>query len=77
MNWYLGYYKDQAKLRFELLLDYGADVILPFRRMARILPIVHCCFTARQWDWRTISRTQMRCYCFTAAPIRIASRLTE
>jgi uncharacterized protein len=26
MNWYLGYYKDQAKSRFELLLDHGADV---------------------------------------------------
>jgi Ankyrin repeat len=26
MNWYLGYYKDQARSRFELLLDQGADV---------------------------------------------------
>ena len=26
MNWYLGYYKDQARARFELLLDHGADV---------------------------------------------------
>ena len=26
MNWYLGYYKDQARSRFELLLDHGADV---------------------------------------------------
>ena len=26
MNWYLGYYKDQARSRLELLLDYGADV---------------------------------------------------
>jgi hypothetical protein len=26
MNWYLGYYKDQARTRFELLLDDGADV---------------------------------------------------
>lgn len=26
MNWYLGYYKEQAKSRFELLLDHGADV---------------------------------------------------
>jgi len=25
MNWYLGYYKDQARSRFELLLDHGAD----------------------------------------------------
>jgi hypothetical protein len=26
MNWYLGYYKDQARSRFKLLLDHGADV---------------------------------------------------
>ena len=26
MNWYLGYYKEQARRRFELLLDHGADV---------------------------------------------------
>jgi ankyrin repeat protein len=26
MNWYLGYYKDQARSRVELLLDHGADV---------------------------------------------------
>ena len=26
MNWYLGYYRDQARSRFELLLDRGADV---------------------------------------------------
>ena len=26
MNWYLGYYKDQARSRLELLLDHGADV---------------------------------------------------
>jgi len=26
MNWYLGYYKDQARSRFELILDHGADV---------------------------------------------------
>jgi hypothetical protein len=26
MNWYLGYYTDQARSRFELLLDHGADV---------------------------------------------------
>jgi hypothetical protein len=26
MNWYLGYYNDQARSRLELLLDYGADV---------------------------------------------------
>lgn len=26
MNWYLGYYQDQARSRFELLLDHGADV---------------------------------------------------
>jgi hypothetical protein len=25
MNWYLGYYKDQASQRLELLLDHGAD----------------------------------------------------
>jgi ankyrin repeat protein len=29
MNWYLGYYKDQARSRFELLLDHGADVNSP------------------------------------------------
>ena len=26
MNWYLGYYKDQARSRFDLLLDHGTDV---------------------------------------------------
>src|SRR6266446_9359976 len=26
MNWYLGYYQDQARSRLELLLDHGADV---------------------------------------------------
>jgi len=26
MNWYLGYYRDQARSRLELLLDHGADV---------------------------------------------------
>lgn len=26
MNWYLGYYKGQARSRLELLLDHGADV---------------------------------------------------
>ena len=26
MNWYLGYYQDQARFRLELLLDHGADV---------------------------------------------------
>jgi hypothetical protein len=26
MNWYLGYYKDQARSRLELLLDHGAGV---------------------------------------------------
>ena len=26
MNWYLGYYQNQARSRFELLLDKGADV---------------------------------------------------
>jgi len=26
MNWHLGYYKDQARPRLELLLDHGADV---------------------------------------------------
>jgi hypothetical protein len=26
MNWYLGYYKDQARARLELLLQHGADV---------------------------------------------------
>jgi hypothetical protein len=26
MNWYLGYYPDQAGSRFDLLLDHGADV---------------------------------------------------
>jgi ankyrin repeat protein len=26
MNWYLGYYNDQARSRFELLLDRGADI---------------------------------------------------
>jgi uncharacterized protein len=26
MNWYLGYYKNQARSRLELLLDHGADV---------------------------------------------------
>jgi len=26
MNWYLGYYKNQARSRFELLLDHGADI---------------------------------------------------
>ena len=26
MNWYLGYYPDQARLRLELLLDHGADI---------------------------------------------------
>jgi ankyrin repeat protein len=25
-NWYLGYYPDQARARFDLLLDHGADV---------------------------------------------------
>jgi hypothetical protein len=25
-NWYLGYYPDQARSRFDLLLDHGADV---------------------------------------------------
>src|SRR6266436_5447005 len=25
-NWYLGYYPDQARSRFELLLDHGADI---------------------------------------------------
>lgn len=27
MNWYLGYYQDQARSRLQLLLDHGADVI--------------------------------------------------
>jgi hypothetical protein len=26
MNWYLGYYENQARSRLELLLDHGADV---------------------------------------------------
>jgi hypothetical protein len=26
MNWYLGYYQDQARSRLELLLDHGADI---------------------------------------------------
>jgi hypothetical protein len=26
MNWYLGYYQDQARSRLELLLEHGADV---------------------------------------------------
>jgi len=26
MNWYLGYYPNQARSRFELLLDRGADI---------------------------------------------------
>jgi hypothetical protein len=26
MNWYLGYYPNQARSRFDLLLDYGADI---------------------------------------------------
>jgi hypothetical protein len=26
MNWYLGYYQDQARSRLELLLDHGADL---------------------------------------------------
>jgi ankyrin repeat protein len=26
MNWYLGYYPDQARLRLDLLLDHGADI---------------------------------------------------
>jgi hypothetical protein len=26
MNWYLGYYPDQARSRLELLLDHGADI---------------------------------------------------
>jgi ankyrin repeat protein len=26
MNWYLGYYTDQARSRLELLLDHGADI---------------------------------------------------
>jgi len=26
MNWYLGYYQDEARSRLELLLDHGADV---------------------------------------------------
>jgi ankyrin repeat protein len=26
MNWYLGYYPDQARSRLDLLLDHGADV---------------------------------------------------
>ena len=26
MNWYLGYYPDQARSRFDLLLDHGADI---------------------------------------------------
>jgi len=26
MNWYLGYYKDEARPRLELLLDHGADL---------------------------------------------------
>jgi hypothetical protein len=26
MNWYLGYYQEQARSRLELLLDHGADV---------------------------------------------------
>jgi hypothetical protein len=26
MNWYLGYYPDQARSRFDMLLDHGADI---------------------------------------------------
>ena len=26
MNWYLGYYPDQARSRFDLLLDHGVDI---------------------------------------------------
>ena len=26
MNWYLGYYPDQARSRFDLLLDHGSDI---------------------------------------------------
>src|SRR6266581_456178 len=50
MNWYLGYYTNQARSRLELLLDRSADVNSRCPRMGRILPVIHCCFTARKWD---------------------------
>jgi hypothetical protein len=62
MNWYLGYYKDQARSRFELLLDHGADVnsAMP----ANALRSSHCTFTARRkslfrrGSWFSLSRCE-------------------
>jgi ankyrin repeat protein len=60
MNWYLGYYPDQARSRFDLLLDHGADINSAMPRMDRILPVIRCCFTARKWDSTTSSLLRMR-----------------
>jgi hypothetical protein len=50
MNWYLGYYPDQARSRFDLLLTMAPISIPRCRRIDRILPVIRCCFTARKWD---------------------------
>ena len=77
MNWYLGYYQNQARSRLELLLDRGADLnsAMPEDRSDSAgYPLL-------------LYRTKMglddslayadALLCSSAAPIRIAPGLTE
>src|SRR5213080_364108 len=47
MNWYLGYYQDQARSRLELLLDQVLMSIPRWQRVSRILPVIRCYFAER------------------------------
>jgi len=77
MNWYLGYYKDQARSRLELLLDHGADVNSAMPADGSDPAGYPLLLYRTAMGLMTMSRMQMRCCCSSAAPIRIPPRLTE
>ena len=77
MNWYLGYYQDQARSRLECSLITALTSIPRCPRTDRIRRVIRCCFTELQWGSMTISPVQMRCSYWNAAPIQLARVLME
>jgi len=72
MNWYLGYFTNQARSRLELLLDHGADVNSAMPTDRSDSAVIRYFFTERQWVSTIVSPTQTPCACSSVAPIRIA-----
>ena len=60
MNWYLGYYPNQARSRLELLLDHGADVNSAMPETASDSAGYTLLLYRTKWDSTTTSPMRMR-----------------